>query len=277
MARHCDYCLKDLSFFDSFRSFFGTQRCGICIHMLARQIDGLARYSQELYQRRAIDYQEYNKLYATLQRLPPDVSGKVLGDLKRWAYICQIYHGDLNIVHSGILLSPGEEPYFEIGCSLRKEMKRQTLAILGRLLITDRKVYFISNGAKDSFAIEVSNLASTCILGSELQIFTKKAKGGTFLVHDPELLDAFIHAVVERWNRRLFGMQEQKRSIPEPLRLQVLAHYHNRCAACGADGEGAGVGLEIDHIFPWSKGGKTEFSNLQPLCGPCNKKKSNRF
>jgi 5-methylcytosine-specific restriction endonuclease McrA len=34
--------------------------------------------------------------------------------------------------------------------------------------------------------------------------------------------------------------------------------------------------LAIDHIHPVAKGGKTEFSNLQCLCRPCNYKKSDK-
>ena len=33
--------------------------------------------------------------------------------------------------------------------------------------------------------------------------------------------------------------------------------------------------MEGDHIVPWSKGGRTEFANLQMLCKKCNLKKSN--
>ena len=34
--------------------------------------------------------------------------------------------------------------------------------------------------------------------------------------------------------------------------------------------------MEGDHIVPWSKGGKTEPSNLQMLCKRCNNAKSNK-
>jgi 5-methylcytosine-specific restriction endonuclease McrA len=38
-----------------------------------------------------------------------------------------------------------------------------------------------------------------------------------------------------------------------------------------------GVGLQIDHKVPVSKGGKTVRSNLQVLCSKCNGSKSNKM
>ncbi|MBQ8327578.1 MAG: HNH endonuclease [Lachnospiraceae bacterium] len=35
--------------------------------------------------------------------------------------------------------------------------------------------------------------------------------------------------------------------------------------------------LEIDHIIPVSKGGKTEENNLQTLCWKCNRSKSDKI
>ncbi|MFV8489589.1 HNH endonuclease, partial [Mycoplasma sp. 31_09] len=34
--------------------------------------------------------------------------------------------------------------------------------------------------------------------------------------------------------------------------------------------------LQVDHIYPWSKGGSTTKDNAQLLCGSCNAKKSNK-
>ena len=61
-------------------------------------------------------------------------------------------------------------------------------------------------------------------------------------------------------------------SIPEDLRNQVWERDGNKCVICGATEK-----LSIDHIHPWSKGGKTEFDNLQTLCKSCNSKKGNRL
>lgn len=35
--------------------------------------------------------------------------------------------------------------------------------------------------------------------------------------------------------------------------------------------------LHVDHIMPWSKGGKTTFENLHTLCADCNIGRGNRY
>lgn len=62
-----------------------------------------------------------------------------------------------------------------------------------------------------------------------------------------------------------------------------LKGYWYRCAHCGnwcgrPGREHANIPdymkMEVDHIRPWSQGGSDEIWNLQPLCRPCNRKKS---
>jgi 5-methylcytosine-specific restriction endonuclease McrA len=45
--------------------------------------------------------------------------------------------------------------------------------------------------------------------------------------------------------------------------------YGHRCLCCG-DTEAV---LEADHVLPLTKGGSGDISNIQPLCGSCNRKK----
>lgn len=61
--------------------------------------------------------------------------------------------------------------------------------------------------------------------------------------------------------------------VPESLRYEVLKR-DRRCVLCGEDG--TEYRLEVDHITPRSKGGTNDLTNLQTLCGRCNRGKSNR-
>lgn len=44
-----------------------------------------------------------------------------------------------------------------------------------------------------------------------------------------------------------------------------------RCVQCGSTDD-----LTLDHVRPRSKGGTNHYGNLQTLCGPCNRRKSNQ-
>jgi len=61
----------------------------------------------------------------------------------------------------------------------------------------------------------------------------------------------------------------ERAMMTDSLRYDVLKRGGFRCAICGSTAAD-GVKLEVDHIVPVSKGGKTELSNLQVLCDRCN-------
>ena len=61
--------------------------------------------------------------------------------------------------------------------------------------------------------------------------------------------------------------------VGETIRYQVL-NRDKRCLACGVTAKNAN--LQVDHITPRSKGGSNKIENLQTLCAPCNRGKSNR-
>lgn len=60
------------------------------------------------------------------------------------------------------------------------------------------------------------------------------------------------------------------------LRFRVMKRDNFTCCACGASPAlQLGLVLHVDHIEPWSRGGKTIEKNLQTLCERCNLGKSN--
>lgn len=62
----------------------------------------------------------------------------------------------------------------------------------------------------------------------------------------------------------------ERAKVTNKLRLAIYERDDYCCVKCGSE-----IDLEIDHIIPISKGGKSEPSNLQTLCRSCNKQKSN--
>ena len=71
-------------------------------------------------------------------------------------------------------------------------------------------------------------------------------------------------------DKRLFS-QDDKLELSRRVESQDGKY---QCAICGrlfAYDE-----LTVDHIEPWSLGGRTELSNAQFLCRPCNSRKNNR-
>lgn len=85
--------------------------------------------------------------------------------------------------------------------------------------------------------------------------------------------------------RRVFT-EDQKKDYIDKFAIKSKDGKKCQCALCnklykdGKISEEAtffyDTELEMDHIIPWSKGGKTELSNAQLLCKPCNIKKSNK-
>lgn len=95
--------------------------------------------------------------------------------------------------------------------------------------------------------------------------------------------------------------RDRKRIADPAQRLRVIAAHDGACVRCGVepwvaterhggfcsepvecdDARMAGVcdhdwvpavrlALELDHIVPWSRGGRTVDENLRPLCVPCH-------
>lgn len=76
---------------------------------------------------------------------------------------------------------------------------------------------------------------------------------------------------VEVWN----SIERVERAkVSNELRQEIFKRDGYTCVNCGSTEKES---LEIDHIMPISKGGKTEPGNLQTLCHDCNVRKGNDF
>lgn len=113
--------------------------------------------------------------------------------------------------------------------------------------------------------------------------------GGWYGYKDLVLSDEGVEYLLRQYldkNRNRFGVtlfvhnlyfyfcEKKKRvdDVSKQTRKFVLEKYKHTCAYCGSN-----KNLEIDHIHPVSKGGKSLIPNLQVLCKTCNCKKGNKI
>ena len=64
----------------------------------------------------------------------------------------------------------------------------------------------------------------------------------------------------------------ERGKVSNKLRFAIYKRDNYRCKKCGSHRN-----LEVDHIFPISKGGKSNINNLRTLCHECNSRKSNHL
>jgi len=76
---------------------------------------------------------------------------------------------------------------------------------------------------------------------------------------------------VIKWTKSIAG---QRALMTSKLREEIKERDNYKCCSCGIGiKDEPNLLLEIDHIIPLSKGGKTKYDNLQTLCWRCNRKK----
>lgn len=64
----------------------------------------------------------------------------------------------------------------------------------------------------------------------------------------------------------------ERGKVSNKIRFEVYRRDGNKCRKCGSR-----VNLEVDHIKPIAKGGKTYLDNLQTLCHRCNVEKGDKY
>ena len=85
----------------------------------------------------------------------------------------------------------------------------------------------------------------------------------------------FVYNEWNRGNKFEETINQERKIMNDYIRYNVLKRDNFSCQICGITAKD-GAKLQVDHIIPASKGGKTVMSNLQTLCERCNIGKSNK-
>ena len=60
------------------------------------------------------------------------------------------------------------------------------------------------------------------------------------------------------------------RYIPRKVKREAFKKNNGKCVICNEKAD------SLDHIIPFSKGGRETIENMQPMCKKCNSKKGNK-
>lgn len=117
-------------------------------------------------------------------------------------------------------------------------------------------------------------------------LYCSKINGQIYQKKRNHFTDAEILTLISRLNKKngyFYNDREiwnaicrvERGKVSNKMRFSIYARDDYRCRRCGASGKS--VQLEIDHIIPIAKGGKSTYNNLQTLCHKCNVEKGDNY
>lgn len=180
-----------------------------------------------------------------------------VNDLENYLEKMQMMHIYQPVMIKTILESDGIAPIEKIAAkflehdqSQIKYYKDQTRIMPGKVL----KKNGVVNFERGSYSLNAKDI-------------TPKEKEHLIKVCDEKISEYEKKYGKDIWKHR----SKDSRLISGPDAFLVKERAKNRCELCGISGEERR--LDVDHIVPVNKGGKTVVENLQALCRTCNSQK----
>ncbi len=189
------------------------------------------------------------------------IRGKINEENKKIKYNNETYPQYIEEIKS--LLSPGD-----FYAPVDKLNIRRLLAVEKRILINN-----IEKAPRKQFELTVI-LCHSNIRGV---VYNKKIKTFDY---------GKIYALIKRLDNKNGNfyndrgiwdaiVRVERGKVSNKMRFSIYERDGHRCCNCGRSGRYED--LEIDHIIPISKGGKSTYDNLQTLCHKCNVEKGNKM
>jgi hypothetical protein len=201
--------------------------------------------------------------------LSPRDLAHVTRELESLKLIQAIRSGNIPSVPPTVTLPSSEVCHWDSPATYHRELKTQTRLLCGQIILTNRKLRFVS--VQGGFEFPVTKVASARYRapgGVQLQL-TRQQGNGYYEVARADLLCEIFHALLKHAHRQEVLLQEGSRHIAQEVKAAVWRRDQGRCVQCGASDY-----LEYDHIIPFSRGGASSTNNVQLLCRRCNLAKS---
>lgn len=153
---------------------------------------------------------------------------------------------------------------------LKNEVKSQIPLFVKIFSLKKRIPYIVSNIEWNLHKVNIYNFQFLYVSPAG-----KSSKSYTISITD-EVLKKIQNEIYKKVDKK--GHSRTQRSVmTNDLREAIKQRDNYTCCNCGNSVfKEPNLLLEVDHIIPISKGGKTEASNLQTLCWRCNREKSNK-
>ena len=141
-----------------------------------------------------------------------------------------------------------------------------------------RKVYFLSKSSYveiESQAVHSIKINPIINLKIIVRVFYISPAGRNYYAKDYLIDFNGLNEIFERISEKNLykeSIKYQRALMTYSKRYDILKRDGFRCQICGRT-QLDGAKLEVDHIIPVSKGGKTVDHNLQTLCHECNQGK----
>lgn len=181
-------------------------------------------------------------------------------------------------IPSGANLKSGELLYFCHESILRfptiKKGKSAYRDHHGRLLLTDNRLIFSS--ASKSISVSYRSIIHWNGVSDRIDVQARGKPQIAFYIRPGsaplfvEKFSSLLRMSNQTLVREVEGMYD--RYIPREVRQRVFQICGGKCVDCGARHD-----LQFDHIIPKAKGGSNAEGNIQLLCGPCNRKKTDNI
>lgn len=283
-ALSCTVCTKPLTFFENLTNR-QTLRCNACeARLRAFQEDTLAWIERAFHEQAGVTAEIEEEIYLqiTVLRIPAEIEAPILSRLGYVRNLTRIRHGDFPHVRTDIAIDTDEYAHFELQATHVKPSKSRIKKVPGRLIGTNKKVYFVPDTGQAGATLSWNNILQTkettlhitedgyTTACQVLRIMVAKGSGGgDYEVPDILYARTIIDALGRRWRRYLVEKHITDGVVPDHIKAQVHLRDGGLCVQCGYHDPY----IEYDHKIPRSKGGLHTVDNIQLLCRGCNRKK----